>query len=175
MQHHHPPLSCRITQHSFARQAGLVSWEGQWAWEREAADGRGEQNGFSHSSHRFSSCPQSRGREGRDHVLSSPAWRGSAPIHHLSEPCTTASQNCKSSQLPQHFFSHGGTLQAFSCRSRAKSSSKFSRVIQLKRDCIFRQNHSFMCKDKTDYLGPSAISLLSISLRNRTKLQKHKC
>lgn len=30
-------------------------------------------------------------------------WRGSAPIHHLSEPCSTASQNCKSSQLPPAF------------------------------------------------------------------------
>lgn len=41
------------------------------------------------------------GREGRQRSrVSSTAWRGSTPIHHLSEPCTTASQNCKSSQLP---------------------------------------------------------------------------
>lgn len=47
--------------------------------------------------------PTERREAGRDHVLSSTARRGSAPIHHRCEwliPCTTAPQICKSSQLP---------------------------------------------------------------------------
>lgn len=45
------------------KASSLVSWERQWAWGTEAAEGPGEQNCFLHSSHGFFPCPQRGGRQ----------------------------------------------------------------------------------------------------------------
>lgn len=154
----------------FAKQAASVSRERQWAWEREAAEGPGEQNCILHSSHRFFWCSEKRQRSHAELY----SMERELPIHHLPEPCIPPLLKTASHlSFPQHFFSHD-RMSSWHFRHFPKQSriqqQVFNGVSQLKQDCIFRQKHIFMWKDKTDYLGPDEISLLSVSLGNRAKL-----
>lgn len=89
-------------------------------------------------------------------------WRGSAHIDCLSQPSNHRFSKLQvisaSPSISLATIAHFGH---FPGEAEQNQVAVFNRVIQLK------QHYIFMQKDKTDYLRPSALSLLCFSLWNR--------